>query len=116
MLLSGSFCSILHATTYVWETSGSLQLSDGGGTWVAGSGTNWYNTATFTPGISGNTTSDTDIFGTGFGSAGTITVGAVNAGTIIFDPAGSGNYTLSSGTITLGAAGVITVNSNATIQ
>ena len=114
LLLAGSFCSTLHATTYIWETSGTLQFSDGGGTWAATGGTNWFNNTAFTYGASGNTTSDTDIIGTGFGAAGTITVsGLLNAGTIIFDPAGSGNYTLTSGTINLGAG--VTVNTNATI-
>jgi autotransporter-associated beta strand protein len=112
-LLSG--VSALHATTYYWETSGSYPLTDGAGNWNGIGGTNWLNYTNGTFGASGNNTGDTDVFGALNGAAGTITVGAVSAGTIIFNPAGSGNYTLSSGTITLGASGVITVNSNATI-
>jgi autotransporter-associated beta strand protein len=106
---------LARATTYYWETDGTTPLTDGAGNWAAAGGTNWFNFTTGAYGASGNNTGDTDVFGALSGAAGTITVGAVNAGAIVFNPAGSGNYTLSSGTVTLGAAGVITVNSNATI-
>ena len=116
LLLFVSAGGTLHANTYFWQTTGTSPLADGGGTWSA-TGTNWYNQTGNSFGAPANTTSDIDTFGVNNGAAGTITVsGSVNAGTIVFNPAGSGNYTLSSGTIALAAAGVITVNSNATIQ
>ena len=60
---------------------------DGSGTWNT-TGTNWYNGTV----DSTWTTTGTDIaqFGNGNGAAGTITVGNVTVGGIIFNAAGSG--------------------------
>jgi len=49
-----------------------------------------------------NTTSDTAVFGAGSGAAGSVTVGTVTANGITFATPGSGAYTLTGGTITLG--------------
>jgi len=102
-----------HAATYTWNTNSSGSPVDGGGAWNATGGTNWLNGSTY--GAFGNTTSDTAVFGVANGAAGTITVGSVTANAITFNNAGSGNYTLSSGTITLGgSAPTITVNASGT--
>ena len=108
-----SLGSSLNATTYYWSTSGSYPLTDGAGSWAATGGTNWLNYSNGTFGASGNSTGDIDVFGDLNGAAGTITVGSVSAGTIIFNPAGSANYLLTGGTISLGST--ITVNANAAI-
>ena len=102
-----------HAVDYTWDASGGAPADDGSGNWDATGGTNWFDGSTY--GAWGNTTSDRAIFGVGSGAAGTITVGTVNANGIIFNAPGSGNYTLSGGTITLGGTPTITANSSATI-
>jgi len=59
-------------------------------------------------------------FGNGTDSAGTVTVsGTQYAGSMTIEPAGSGNYTFSNGTIVLGSrygsTGILTLNDSATI-
>ena len=55
-------------------------------------------------------------FGTGSGTAGTVSLAApITAGGLVFNPAGSGNYTISGNTLTLAAAATITANTPATI-
>jgi autotransporter-associated beta strand protein len=111
-----SVCASAFGNTYIWQTSGTSPLTDGAGTWSM-TGTNWYSVSGNSFGAPGNTTSDADIFGVNNGAAGTITVsGSVTANSITFNQPGSGNYTLTSGTIGLGGATpTITVNANATI-
>lgn len=101
------------AAPFTWTSSGTSPLADGSGSWNATGGTNWFNGTTY--GAWGNTNADTATFGVGSGAAGTITVGGVTTNGITFNTAGSGNYTLSSGTVTLaGSTPTITVNANGT--
>lgn len=102
------------AAPFTWST-GTAALTDGSGNWNATGGTNWFNGTNSTYGQWGNTNADTATFGVGNNAAGTITVGGVTANGITFNAAGSGNYTLSSGTITLaGSTPTITVNASGT--
>ena len=59
---------------------------------------------------------DEIVFGAGSGAAGPVTIGTVNANKITFATPGSGNYSLTGGTITLGGtAPAIAVNVDASI-
>lgn len=101
------------AAPFTWTSSGTSPLADGSGSWNATGGTNWFNGTTY--GAWGNTNTDTATFGVENGAAGTITVGGVTANRITFNTAGSSNYTLSSGTITMaGSTPTITVNASGT--
>lgn len=104
------------AATFTWDGSGGDPLNDGAGNWNATGGTNWFDNTALTYGAWGNALTDTAIFGTGSGTAGTITAGTVNVGAITFNAAGSGNYTLSGGTITMGGTPTITTHADATIS
>ncbi|MGC4013412.1 MAG: hypothetical protein QM755_02680 [Luteolibacter sp.] len=105
------------ATQFTWDGDGSAPLNDDAGAWAATGGTNWLNGTTSVYGAWGNTTADEAIFGSNNGAAGTITVGTVTANKITFNAAGSGNYALSGGTITLGGTSPkITANVDATIS
>ena len=88
---------------------------DGVDTWNATSGTtNWWNNSTSASAAWGD--GSDAIFGVGSGTAGTVTIsGTVQPDSITFNAAGSGNYTLSSGTIQLGGTTNITTNVDATI-
>jgi fibronectin-binding autotransporter adhesin len=102
-----------NAAPFTWTSSGTSPLEDGGGDWNATGGTNWFDGTNY--GAWGNTNADTATFGVGSGAAGTITVDGVTANGITFNSAGSGNYTLSSGTITMaGTTPTITVNASGT--
>ena len=101
------------AAPFTWDASGGAPLDDGSGSWNATGGTNWFNGATY--GAWGNQNVDTATFGVSNGTAGTITVGSIITNGITFNSAGSGNYTLSSGTISLaGTTPTITVNASGT--
>jgi alpha-L-fucosidase 2 len=103
------------AGTYTWDNDGAAPLNDGGGSWAATGGQNWFD-GTSTYGAWGNTVSDIAVFGVNNGAAGSIAVGTVTANGITFNAPGSGNYTLTNGTITLGGASpTITANVDATI-
>lgn len=109
--------STLQANPLTWDaTGGALPLEDGSGNWDPTGGSNWYDADAGTWGAWGNTTSTNAIIGVGNGAAGTIAVGTVNAGGITFNAAGSGNYTLSGGSISLAGGSQITVNSSASIS
>lgn len=89
------------AATYTWDAdSGTTGPQDGAGTWDT-TLENWWDGTTNIAWPDPNT-ADIARFGAGSGTAGTVTVGAVQANGLEFVTAGSGNYTLSSGTITLG--------------
>ncbi|MDY0169156.1 MAG: autotransporter-associated beta strand repeat-containing protein [Thermoguttaceae bacterium] len=86
-----------------------------------GAGAGWNTTnANFWNG-SGNvvwpdTTTDEAVFGAGSGAAGSVSVGTVTANRVTFNAPGSGSYTLSGGTITLGGTmPTIAANVGATI-
>jgi autotransporter-associated beta strand protein len=87
-----------------------------------GAGAGWNTSATNLWNGSGdvtwpNSTVDEAIFGAGTGTAGTVNVGIVNTNRITFNAAGSGTYTLSGGTITLGGTTpTITANVDAKIS
>ncbi|HOD81997.1 MAG: Autotransporter-associated beta strand repeat protein [Planctomycetes bacterium ADurb.Bin126] len=108
------------AATLTWDAdtvAGGAQ--DGAGSWNTVAA-DWWNGAADQAWP--NTTSDDAIFGAGSGAAGTVAVGSVTANSITFNSAGSGNYVLSGGTITLrgqlGWSNVpnVTVNSDAAIN
>jgi len=104
----------VHAAVYTWDSNtGAVGAQDGAGSWNT-SGTNWLSGGSNV--VFGNTSSDTAAFGAASGTAGTITVSTITANAIAFNAAGSGTYTLSSGTITLaGTSPTIAANVNATI-
>lgn len=82
-------------STLIWDSNGALPLSDGGGSWNATGGTNWYDGTIFGSWINGSIAS----FGVASGAAGTINVGSVVVDSILFAQTGSGFYTLSGGNI-----------------
>ena len=97
--------------TLTWDPSGG-GTSDGGGTWLD-TGKWWNGTAN---GNWGNSTPDNAVIGNG-GAGGNITLGTVNAGTVLFDNF-TGTYALKSGSldqndgITIGAnAGNVSLES-----
>lgn len=104
------------AEVLVWDAvPGTAGSQDGAGTWAVDTG-NWFNQ---TLGQDNRTwvNGSAAVFGSGSGAAGTVTVsGAVSAGALTFQAAGSGNYTLAgSGELTLTNA-LVTVNSAATLN
>jgi fibronectin-binding autotransporter adhesin len=105
------------ATVYTWDSSGtatsSSEVTDGSGTWSTSS-VNWWNASIDSVWPTSGTNSA--VFGVGNGGAGTINVGNVTASAITFNAPGSGNYTLSGGTITLASSPTITANFPATIN
>jgi autotransporter-associated beta strand protein len=100
--------------TYDANTTTAGAQDGAGANWNATNGNFWDGSADV---LWPNTTADEAIFGAGSGTAGTVTVEAVNANKITFNAPGSGNYTLSGGTITLGGTTpTIAANTNATIN
>jgi autotransporter-associated beta strand protein len=95
--------SPLHADTLTWDPAGG-GTSDGTGTWLAAG--KWWNGANVDW---NNAPPDNAVIGNG-GAGGTITVGAVTAGSVLIDNF-TGTYTLSSGTLT--QSGGFTVGSSA---
>ena len=95
----------LEAAVLTWDPSGVGQYTDGGGTWDSASSLWWDGNNGDADVAWPNTTGDTAIFGAGAGAgpAGTVTVnGTVTANALIFNAAGTGEYTLNGGTICLG--------------
>ncbi len=114
-LEAGLLTDVARAATYTWDADGTAPLNDGGGNWNATGGNNWYD-GTSAYGAWGNTTADVAVFGVGSGAAGSITVGTVTANGLTFNATGSGAYTLSGGTLTLGGTTpAIVANASATI-
>lgn len=96
--------------------TGSSGAQDGAGSGWDTTTLNWWNSSIPGNVVWPNNSTSTAIFGAGSGTAGTVTVGTVTANGITFAAAGSGTYTLSSGTITLaGTTPTITANVNASI-
>ncbi len=105
----------LEALTLTWDSSGAATTSptDGAGAWDTSS-LNWNNGTANSAWP--NTNADIAVFGAANGAAGTVTVGTVTTNGINFNAAGTGNYLLSGGTITLdGTTPTITSRSSATI-
>lgn len=92
------------AAVLTWDSSAANPATpvDGSGTWDTASA-NWSDGTN--DNIWNNANNDTAVFGNG-GPAGTVTVQAagVTTGGITFNSVASGNYILTGGTITLGAA------------
>jgi len=111
--------TLVQADVFVWDTDiGTAGAQDGTGTWTAGL-PNWFNQTQTLDNQSWVNGSDA-VFGSGSGTAGTITIsnanGAITVGNLTFNAATSGSYELGgSGTLTLGSS-IITSNVAATIS
>ncbi|MEK7949755.1 beta strand repeat-containing protein [Luteolibacter soli] len=110
-----SLAGIGHAASVTYDADlGTIGAQDGSGLgWNTTDANLWNGSANVTwP----NTTADEIIFGAGSGAAGAVTVGTVNANKITLGTPGSGNYSLTGGTITLGGTTpTIAVNADASI-
>jgi len=98
--------------TYTWDMSGAnpTKPTDGPGAWNT-TGTNWSNGSKDV--VWPNDGSGLASIGANNGTAGTITVGNITTAGMVFYNPGNGQYTLSSGTISLiGSGQVISANSN----
>jgi fibronectin type 3 domain-containing protein len=102
-------------STYTWDADGASpgKPVDGAGAWnttsslwsIGSSDVPWPNDGSGFASI-----------GNSNGTAGTITVGNITAAGLLFNPAGNGGYTLSSGTLSLvGSDQVISANTNVII-
>ena len=111
------FCFIgpAAATTYTWDPGQTGNGSDGSGNWDLVT-TDWALSGSTLAWVNGYDA----LFGVGISTAGTVTIAggsAVTPNSITFNPALSGNYTISGGSINLSnASTAITVNANATIS
>ncbi|MDZ7620721.1 MAG: autotransporter-associated beta strand repeat-containing protein, partial [Patescibacteria group bacterium] len=117
ILLTGAFLpASVHAAVLTYDANtGTAGAQDGAGAGWNSSNTNFWDGAANV--VWPNTTGDEAVFGAGSGAAGTVTVGTVTANAVTFNAPGSGNYTLSGGTITLGGTSpTIAANVNATIN
>ena len=105
------------ASAFTWDlTAGNNRIDNGSGTWNTTAGN---KTWTFNKGITNQSWKPvaSAIFGgsPGTGAAGTVTVsGTQTTQSLTFNPAASGTFTLTGGTIT-NTTGNITANANATI-
>ncbi len=106
--------------TYDSDRNSANGITDGAGNgWnTTGTNTPWFNPLDSSLSAWNNANLDIAVFGGGSsGTAGTITVGTVTAGGIIFNTPFAGNYTLNGGIITLGGTTPsIVANANATIN
>jgi fibronectin-binding autotransporter adhesin len=92
--------STLQAASVIYDADISIPgAQDGAGLAWNTSNVNWWNGTADVAWP--NTAIDQAIFGNASGAAGTVTVGSVNVNRLFFRAPGSGNYTLSGGTITL---------------
>jgi fibronectin-binding autotransporter adhesin len=105
------------AAVLTWDgDTGTGGLQDGGGTWNTTDTNRWWNGSSYQAWNSA--TPDAATFGVGSGAAGTVTLGGpITVGSVTFNAAGSGSYTISGNTLTLSGSPTITVASgqNATI-
>jgi fibronectin type 3 domain-containing protein len=102
-------------SAFTWDNLGASPTdpADGSGTWDTTTAL-WSNGAA--DAAWSNASISAAVFGNNNGAAGTVTVGAITAEGLVFNPPGSGAYTLTSGTLTLsGSTPAITANANATI-
>lgn len=119
-LLAAAGCLPAAELRYDSDSSSANGITDGGGPGWNTTATNkpWFNATTSEYTAWNNANLDTAVFGGGAsGTAGTVSVGTVTAGSIIFNAAAAGSYTLNNGTITLGGATpTITANTDARIN
>ncbi len=104
------------AATLTWDSDANAVngATDGGGTWDTGA-LNWFNGSADVAWP--NTTNDIAVIGANSGAAGTNTLsGTITLKGITFNAPGSGNYTLSGGTLSIGGnTPLIAANVGATI-
>ncbi|GAT34384.1 fibronectin-binding autotransporter adhesin [Terrimicrobium sacchariphilum] len=115
LLAFAALSSALRADSLTWDSSGLNPNApvDGAGAWDTSTAL-WSNGSVDS--IWDNAGNNTAVFGSSNGAAGTVTVGTITAGGITFNPATSGSYLLSGGTLTLGGSTpTITTNANAEI-
>jgi len=115
LLAFAALSSTLRADTLTWDSSGLNPNApvDGAGAWDTSTAL-WSNGSVDS--IWNNAGNNTAVFGSSNGAAGTVTVGTITAGGLIFNAATSGSYLLSGGTLTLGGTTpTITTNANAEI-
>ncbi len=103
LLAFAALSSTLRADTLTWDSSGLNPNApvDGTGAWDTSSAL-WSNGTVDS--VWNNAGNNTATFGSNNGAAGTITVGTITAGGLIFNAATSGSYLLSGGTLTSAAA------------
>jgi autotransporter-associated beta strand protein len=119
---SGAYSAEVGATTlpnatatFTWDNLGASPAdpADGSGSWDTATAL-WSNGAADS--VWSNASAPIAVFGNNHGAAGTVTVGNITAGGLVFNAPGSGAYTLAGGTLTLtGTTPSITANANATI-
>ena len=115
LLALAALSSTLRADSLTWDSSGLNPNApvDGAGAWDTSTAL-WSNGSVDS--IWNNAGNNTAVFGSNNGAAGTVTVGTITAGGLIFNAATSGSYLLSGGTLTLGGSTpTITTNANAEI-
>ncbi len=94
------------AQMYTWSVNPSGPLADGAGAWDITTN-QWDSNGTYSAWP--NAITDIAVFGANSGTAGTIALSStdvITAGGITFNQPGSGNYTLTGGTLNLDALGV----------
>jgi len=92
------------AATVTWDSGGTSPVTDGTGIWSASS-TQWWNGST----AAGWTSGYDAVIGSSNGAAGTITVsGSLAVNSITLNTPGSGNYTITGGTVGV-AAGITAI-------
>lgn len=107
---------VLPAANLVWDGDlATAGAQDGTGSWNTTDLNRWLLGGT--PQAWSNASNDTAIFGSGSGTAGTITLTeAITAGGLTFNAAGSDTYTLSGNVLTLAGTPVINTNVAAAIN
>lgn len=102
------------SVTYDADTTTTAAQDGAGAGWLTTNSNFWDGAANV---VWPNTSADEAIFGVASGAAASVTVGSVTANKITFNAAGSGNYTLASGIITLaGTTPTIAANVDASIS
>src|ERR1035437_7171461 len=88
------------AANYTWDSDpATTGAQDGPGTWSTAAN-NWWSGATNSVWLNGS--ADAAIFGAANGAAGAVTLAnGLVAGSLTFNPAGSGTYSLSGGSLIL---------------
>ncbi|WP_009962450.1 beta strand repeat-containing protein [Verrucomicrobium spinosum] len=109
LLVDGTI--VVLANALVWDANtGTNGAQDGAGNWAVTPNTNWWTGSANTSFVSDGTLNV--IFGSGSGAAGAVSVqaGGVLVNNITFNDAGSSNYTIQGGNVTLTAGAWIATN------